>query len=616
MPARRERLRPTWDIKTYQYWVRIPARIIPGIIDEAAQMAAYWNRLCDRLNEAWQEEGRLLGPDYQRLCQQAEALREQIEQSSRALRSSKSGDVEGPHSDIVEAETRRAELVGEHRQTWRSVRALRSARRTDPNIAPRIKELWDRYERDIRILGLSSGCHQSNRAKVASSFRQAVTRLRNGAGRPRKRHIDSDDAIDTASINRITLGHRFGGGGVPVPRCFSNAGGLFHLVRVPDDAYASNVRTARYRRLTTGQMRLRTGVPSESTSYLAIPFSAVLHRPLPHNGIIKAVELAGRRSFGAWSWRLNVTLEQPPPDSPAFPDHRPVAGLDLNWRHIEERRGEGAIRLGAVVDSAGERYFLTLPLVGQRTRPPHRRRRFTDYAHLIELQRRVDGLLESTKARLKTLLTDCADLPEPVVAWAANLTNVRRRGLLTGLSLLERHQVAPEAQILLRSRWLVEDQRIRKRILRLSEHLTNRRMHLYRNLALALCRRYRVIAIKGDFAVSRVSRTAQRHRSANGSYAGHRTTTALTESGRYRQWAAVKTFALCLEEAAQKCRTVIFKGTGAFVTVAHDRCGTVVERTRDVELYCETCGVTFDQDINAAHNLLLQIPAHESEPLS
>jgi Putative transposase DNA-binding domain len=561
-------------------------------------MATYWNALCDRLNEAWQAEVHVLGPEYESLCEHAKAVLSQLEQAGRNTDSS---DRIGRHTLDRPAgeETRIDGLVREHRQTWRSVAALRRMRRTDAAIASQIKALWDGFERDIKTIGAWSGCHESNRAHVAGSFRLALRRLRHGAGRPQKKFIGGNNSLDPASINRVTIRHRFGGGGVPILRCFSDAGGLFHLDPVPDDAYASNARAARHRRLTTGHLRLRTGTAGESKSYLVIRFGVVLHRPLPQNGIAKLLQLSGRRSFGTWSWRLNITLEQPPRASASESDYRPIGGLDLNWRHIGQRPD---IRFGAIVDSAGGCYFLTLPLAGQNTR-----RRFRDHAHLAELQKRADDLLRRTKVQLSAVLAQCDSLPEAVAAWAANLAEMGRRSFLMGLSLFEQYGVVPNAQTLLRSQWLVEDQRIRKRIARLSEHLVNRRTHLYRNIAVALCRRYRIIAIKGDFAVSRVIRTAQKSLSTVG-WRNENDTSAFSKSGRYRQWAATGAFVRCLEEAARKHGTVIFKGTGAFLTVTHHSCGGIVPRARDIELYCDRCRVTFDQDLNAAHNLLSQIP--------
>lgn len=563
-------------------------------------MATYWNALCDRLDQAWQEELHLLGEDYEKLCRHAEALGEQLEPASRdGGRRSARVNSESERPDAAGAEIHLERLIDEHRETWREVTALRNARRKDAAVAASIKALWNRYERDIRSLGVLSGCHESNRAHVAGTFRLAVTRMTKGAGRPKKKFVGADSIVDPASINRVAVRHRFGSGGVTVHRCFSNAGGAFHLEHVPADAYQSNVRAARHRRLTSGELRLRTGTSGESRSYLVVPFRGVLHRPLPRDGIVKLVQLTGRRSFGTWSWRLNITLEQPPPASSAGPDRRPIAGLDLNWRHIEPRSGEGVIRFGAVVDSTGEQYFLTLALAGR-----HTRRRFSDHADLAELQRRGNELLERTKLRLSTLLAGRTDLAEPLAAWVANIMSMGRRGLLMGLSLFEQHGVAPEAQSLLRSQWLVEEERIRKRISRLSEYLVNRRTHLYRNIAAALCRRYRIIAIKGDFDLSTVSRTQRflpRDEWRNGR------AIAFKKGGRYRQWAAAGAFARCLELAARKHGTTIFKGTGAFVTVTHHECGHLVSRARDIELYCDRCAVTFDQDINAASNLMSQI---------
>ena len=558
-------------------------------------MASYWNALCDLLNQAWQAEVRLLGPEYQNLCEQAEAVRRRVDEASRNTQALERRTVDSTDATAGE-ETLADRLVQEHRETWRRVAALRRMRRTDPVVATPIKAVWDGFERHIKTIGASSGCHESNRAHVADTFRLALRRLRHGGGRPQKKFIDGGNLLDPASINRIALRHRFGGGGIPVLRCFSDAGGLFHLNTVPDDAYASNARSARHRRRTSGQLRLRIGTAGQTKAHLVISFGAVLHRPLPKAGIVKLVQLSGRRSFGTWSWRLNITLEEPSQASIPATDYRPIAGLDLNWRHIWER---SEIRFGALVDSAGQQYFLTLPLTSAS-----RRRRFSDHAQLAELQKHCDHLLEQTKVRLSALLMQRSDLPDAVATWAANITKMGRRGLLSGLSLLEQSGAVPEAETLLRCQWLVEDERIRKRLLRLSGHLIRRRTHLYRNIAATLCRRYGIIAIKRDFAVSRVSRVLQdsgSHRAPDNSGS------ALRNSSRYRQPAAIGAFVRYLEEAARKHGTVVI-GTGAFVTVTHHRCGTVVPRARDIELYCDRCGVAFDQDVNAAHNLLSQIP--------
>lgn len=58
-----------------------------------------------------------------------------------------------------------------------------------------------------------------------------------------------------------------------------------------------------------------------------------------------------------------------------------------------------------------------------------------------------------------------------------------------------------------------------------------------------------------------------------------------------------------------KSRTVVFQGKAAGTTIIHCDCGATVENTGAVMLTCPFCNLSFDQDVNAARNLLSQIPA-------
>src|SRR5262249_60526398 len=112
-------------------------------------MATYWNALCDRLNQAWQTEVRFLGPEYESLCEHAEAVLRQLEQAGRNTDSS---DRIGRHSLDGPAgeETRIDRLVREHRQTGRSVAARRRRRRAVGGKPPHVKRLGGHRERDIQ----------------------------------------------------------------------------------------------------------------------------------------------------------------------------------------------------------------------------------------------------------------------------------------------------------------------------------------------------------------------------------------------------------------------------------------------------------------------------------
>ncbi len=163
-------------------------------------------------------------------------------------------------------------------------------------------------------------------------------------------------------------------------------------------------------------------------------------------------------------------------------------------------------------------------------------------------------------------------------------------------------QIAQIVQALLAA-WRRTTDRLRSIQDRLTTRLLGRRNTFYAQTALRLCRTYRIIAWEGDLDLRRLA-------------AKQADAKALEAAQRYRQCAGLSKFRQALRQAAAKTGTTLLDCPAAGTTITCHHCGARVANTGALLLTCGSCGTAWDQDLNAAQNLLAHIPTdgeHETE---
>lgn len=425
-----------------------------------------------------------------------------------------------------------------------------------------LKFPWDEFNRHAADLAKSSSLNWETGPEVLDRFRaacHAAARNKQGRPQPRKR------------LDHLSIPHRFTRGGVAVEKLFSARAKRFRLERTEGWAYEGKTRKHSNARITNGIFGLGAGD--------AIHFKTVLHRELPRDGIVKRVMWVGRRHpTRGWQWALVVIVEEPAhqvksPSSLA-------CAVDFGWRMM------GAyIRIGMICDQRGRCLELRLPLDAP-TSHTRRHKMPSGYHDLIEYASRIGYLLEVTKSRLAELA------PKELEPSLTGLSEVKQGGLIRVLQELRQRNTALAAREQL-ERWLVENDRLRSIRLALSERLTRRRQWLYQNLATWLCRSYGFIVWEDDLNLKRL---AERKEMAP----------ALRAAGVYRKWAAIGELRVYIAQAAEKHGASIIPADEAFSTVRCALCGQSAANPRGALILACPNGHSWDQDVNAARNLLSQ----------
>jgi hypothetical protein len=377
---------------------------------------------------------------------------------------------------------------------------------------------------------------------------------------------------------KVSIAHRYSGGGVPLTTLHGRT--------------SRRVRFSQSLSFEPGRRRSMPGIFSLNDES-QIRFTAMVHRPIPAGCIVKNVRWYGRfsRAFG-WSWWLAIAVEVPPTDDVRQPTGRRAA-IDVGWRV----RGDG-IRIGYLVDDNGCSEELLLPFDFSTNQTRKMRARYGHLAHwnhlpqthqeLRELASRQDTRFDQMKAELAKVLD-----PLP-----AGFDKMRSRGIIGILhELPEGSPIRP-----LIEEWLAWDTPLFRMQARASQRFAQHREDLYRNLTRVLALTYDSISVEKLDIKRMIEEATQNY--------------GLEAAKRYHQIAATGDFLLRLSTACRKHGTELKLKAAEASTATCCECGGAVTTGPNLMLTCVN-GHEFDQDYNAARNLLTQAwPAHVSQKLT
>ena len=259
------------------------------------------------------------------------------------------------------------------------------------------------------------------------------------------------------------------------------------------------------------------------------------------------------------------------------------------------------MRIGFLVDSNGGAQPIFLP-----------EKITKDWNYVRELQASMDKNMDDTKANIKsfldtkTQLTEvkseteaggselnhkCQDSAHRGEVWdllrdaAQGLPQMRKQGLRKFLRLEESGTLDGN---MMRT-WAWDQTWYENGINGVRSRYIGHRNDFYRNLALNLCRQYRVIAIE-KLSLKTMAEEKDKEK-------------RIELAAKYRQLASLSTFILYLKQAAMKTGTEILELDPAYTTLKCAKCGDLAVNNGEVLLRCPR-GHLFDQDRNAAMNLL------------
>lgn len=331
-------------------------------------------------------------------------------------------------------------------------------------------------------------------------------------------------------------------------------------------------RPQRLKRRTRVQIR----IDSEDRKPVWATFSMMMHRPLPEKAVLTWVKVQRMYVAGRYIWKLLLTMNVP--DALPVTD-RPTIGIDLGWR----KRPDG-MRAAAWVSSTGSLGTLVLPQsIQDRLDKADSIRSFRD--------RETDTMREKLSAMLKKLV-----LPEPLRAEAKNL-HLWKSGKRFERLLWRwySHRCAGDAPALaLLEAW----QRRRMHLWQYERGmragaLCDRR-DLFRSFACCVAQTHGVVAIE-DWNMTTVVEHPEPEEDDP----------ATPVSRRQRVVTGASLLRLALISAVHQAGGTIMRVPVELTTLRCSYCGVVNNFDKKIlEHTCTACKVTWDQDYNAARNLL------------
>ncbi|MCK9172294.1 MAG: zinc ribbon domain-containing protein [Desulfuromonas thiophila] len=564
--------------KVYQYGIHgLPDQLPEPAFQQLRLQNNFWNALveADRANETAylaivnnaSDQVRHIFSQIEQVELQISNLRDRLQQEKIDQRSKTPATT--TKDEIKALVTQMKDLKAAKKEAVASSKAA---------IKPQLDALNEQHKAACKALRqhyASEGLYWCNYNKVADSYRRARAAVLGKRGKGQ-----------SAKLNF----HRFSGegyfevqiqGGMTVADLFGGKSTQLQIDPVDPVAWYSPSRAERRAKSrTTGRLR----VTSDGISPVWLPFRAVIHRPIPPAGAIKAANITRRKLGTKWQYQLNITVTLP--DTQVQHPH-PCASvaIDLGWRILPNR-----IRVAYLQDDTGQQQEISLDASYTATAK-----------RLEELQAIMDERFHAAKDHLKTLLTlaDRTDrtwplpdmAPEELDQIAQRLPHWRNAAKL--LRLVEEMRPTPDEDVQQLRAWAKKHKHLYDWQANLRHKLQGRRRDYYRRTARALCEKYGRIILE-DFAMP----ATRSEKDSDPQWQHYRRRAAnLASPGYLRQE---------IERCAAETGSQILKTDAAGTTTHCPKCGTAVKTDpcENIQLQCHHCGHSYDQDQGACENLL------------
>lgn len=473
------------------------------------------------------------------------------------------------------AERRSRSVTKEHRARLKELKARRKQVRADLRERRKLFKDNEQAKADLKAL--------EERANGMVKLHRAACGVYWGT------YLLIEAAVKQASRKADPVHRRWNGngrvgvqiqGGLPVAAAFGGDTRL-QIDPVPPETYTGS-RSQR-RKLSRTKVRMRVG--SNGRAPVWAQFSVILHRPMPKDGLIKWAWAQRRKVGTRWRWELQLVIESESWDNKESRGSG-VCAIDIGWRL---RRSENGLRVGYIVDEGGRDEELLLPQVI-----------LDKLAYSDHLRSINDRNFDEVRAQLSQWIEG-----RVVPAWLTerlkHMARWRSRDkLVRVVRRWATHRFGGDEEIFA----VVESWRRQERHLyqweasQRDKTLKRRREH-YRLLATEICRRYDTVVLE-DIDLRQLARRAEADEEESMHEAARlqRTRASLSE---FRD-------ALRLAASNNGARIVLVPAphTTTECHVCKNDCSKDAGWNPADNLVhtCTVCGTKWDQDSNAAHNML------------
>jgi hypothetical protein len=368
-------------------------------------------------------------------------------------------------------------------------------------------------------------------------------------------------------------------------------------VRMPDEEWevvvdgatgapkiGGNGEPVRRRRLPVVRMQIRgerakgpEGAVKLEPAWLEVPF--VLHREPPADARIAMAQIVRTRVAGHWSYGFCLTVDE----GPVVPlRDGPAVAVDVGWR----RKRDGGLRVAFWVGSDGAKGEVLCPVDTE-----------IELMKASELRSLRDEKFNVARERLGAWIAGAA-VPDWLRDATSTLREWRSQQRLAALALRWRGQRFDGDQQAYDAlgAWRRQDRHLWEWEANVRQQAEARRRDAYRRLAHDLAERYAVLIVE-DMRLPDVQRRPAPEDGPAGEGRVQRNTARIAAPGFLRQ---------AIAQAAPWRGAVYRQADAKLTTRVHHACGqrVDVDYAADVEVYCPFCRAWYDQDENAAWNLL------------
>lgn len=354
------------------------------------------------------------------------------------------------------------------------------------------------------------------------------------------------------------------------------------------DPFAGDSRMQLTQPDARGHALARVRIASDDRAPIWFEAPVVIHRPLPNGATVRSASVLRERIGTKERWHLVLVLSLP---DEVHPKSGPVAAVDLGFRKVPD-----GLRVATWLSDTGGAGSVVLP--GRWIR---------GMAKVDDIQAIRQHNFNEAIAAVRKWLDGQKDLAEWLSAATATISRWVAPARLAALTLAWRDQrLDGDADIYeLIESWRKRDKHLLEYQAHLRDQLQGQREHLYREFAAMLVANHGTVRLE-SFDLRKVARVKRKGQTDPEN--------ELVSVARHqRVLAAPSLLRLAITNAARQEGTAIETMVATNSTRQCSWCGHVDDFDAAAELMhqCSACGRTWDQDVNAARNLLSRTWPHK-----
>ena len=545
-------------IQIYEYGCRNTViRGLDAALDQMERRVRLWNKFVEIEKEIRQRARILLSDD----AEQSEIY--QMQQRVAALRVAivQRRTIEGRKAPIDEI---RRQVV-EARATLAALRTRARLNRNERRIRSKeaLKLLQDERAQQAKQAERESGLYWCNYGAVRQSYEVARVQAMRTKTELREHRWNGEGQI-SVRFQR----------GLPVPTVYTRRGLRLQIDPVPEEAWSTPIRSTR-RRLSRSHVRIRVASSAEQLPvWFEMP--AVIHRPMPADGLIRRASLIRERLGLTWRYRLLITVArvQAPP---SVSTDRPNMGIDVGWRLVPE-----GLRVAFWADTLGCHGSVVIPAAD-----------LGEFAKISGLW----SVLWKHFSQVQSALLDWRSgkcIPQELTPHLARVVERHSpEDLLRLVEFWQKQRSEDDSEIFDQLlNWKRQHIHLWTWAVNLQDQLTRKRVELFRRFAATLVKKYGTVFLE-DFDLNWLSRPAPVE------------IEGIRLGGKYRVIAAPSIFRQVIENACRRTGVRVIRIKARNTTKICHICGRIEEWNAAKELvHACGCGAVWDQDYNAAVQIL------------